>query len=81
MGPTLLTETQKYLLSFRTGKVFLDNANVSAEQVEIEANYFGLERMLETLVKKQPIKTVAKPRALSPPVAEDMIKFIDGFNT
>jgi hypothetical protein len=37
----------------RTGKVFLDHAGVSAEQVRTEAEHFHLDSMYE-LLKKQP---------------------------
>jgi hypothetical protein len=35
----------------RTGKVFLGKAGVSSEQVEIEADYFGLDRMITRSVR------------------------------
>jgi hypothetical protein len=37
----------------QTGKVFLDYAGVFAEQVVIEADYFGLEGMIEILKRQQ----------------------------
>jgi hypothetical protein len=43
----------------RTGKVFLDFAGVSSEQAEVEADYFGLDGLLELLRKKSEDKIPA----------------------
>jgi hypothetical protein len=42
----------------RTGKLFLDFAGVSSEQVEVEADYFGLTGMLEILQKDENVQEI-----------------------